>query len=182
MRCTENRNSRFLSASQGFFLFSFSFYSYCLWSFPSICSKNGRNRGFDASCRSYRPDTISFFIIIIIINSVSSCCCSVFDHFDVDSLNRLTELLQRLLNIHRSDGLIALFGCYMAGATWNCCHLSVFCVPHTVMHHATSLHAKPHTMGACVCSFNLPLAPLAEWPGSCTCCFCWITRIEWIPT
>ena len=32
----------------------------------------------------------------------------------------------------------------MAGATWNCCCLSVFCVHHTPMRHTMSLHAK-HT-------------------------------------
>ena len=29
----------------------------------------------------------------------------------------------------------ALFGCYMAGATWNCCLFGAFCVHHTTMHH-----------------------------------------------
>ena len=42
------------------------------------------------------------------------------------------------------------------------------------MHHVTSLHAKPHTSGACVFRCNLPPALLAEWPGSFT-CYC-ITR------
>ena len=46
------------------------------------------------------------------------------------------------LNIHRSGVLTALFGCYIAGAMWNCCHLSAFCVHHTTMHHVTSLHAN----------------------------------------
>ena len=30
---------------------------------------------------------------------------------------------QILFSIHRSGVLTALFGCYMAGATWNCCRL-----------------------------------------------------------
>ena len=29
-----------------------------------------------------------------------------------------------------------MFSCYMAGATWNCCRLSTFCVDHTTNNHA----------------------------------------------
>ena len=39
------------------------------------------------------------------------------------------------LNIHQNGVLTALFGCYMAGATWNCYCLCMFCVHHTTMHH-----------------------------------------------
>ena len=35
------------------------------------------------------------------------------------------SFLQRALSIHPSDVVAALFGSYMAGATWNCCHLSI---------------------------------------------------------
>ena len=42
------------------------------------------------------------------------------------------------LNIHWGSVLTALFGCYMAGAMWNCCHLGTHCVHHTTMHHETS--------------------------------------------
>ena len=54
--------------------------------------------------------------------------------------------LQHSLNIHPSGVVAQLFGCYMAGATWNCCHLGTFCVHHTTVHHIiiTSLHAKQH--------------------------------------
>jgi len=74
----------------------------------------------------------------------------------------------------------ALFGCYMAGATWNCCRLSALCVHHTTMHYVTSLHAKPHTQGPCVFSCSLPLALLTEWPGSFT-CYSGNTGVERIP-
>ena len=82
------------------------------------------------------------------------------------------------LNIHRSGVLTVLFGCYMAGATWNCCRLGAFCVHHTTMHHFTvSLHSKPHTYkGACVFRCNLSLVLLAKWPGSFT-CYCDNTRV-----
>ena len=66
------------------------------------------------------------------------------------------------------------FDCYMAGATWNCCHLRAFCVHHTIMHHVTSLHANPHMYGVHVFSCNLSPALLAEWLGSFT-CYC-VTR------
>ena len=35
------------------------------------------------------------------------------------------------------------------GATWSWCRIGEFCVHHTTMHHITSLHKKPHTLGAC---------------------------------
>ena len=30
--------------------------------------------------------------------------------------------------VHPSGVLTAPFGCYVSGATWNCCHLGEFCV------------------------------------------------------
>ena len=48
------------------------------------------------------------------------------------------------MNIHRSGVPSALFGCYMAGATQNCCRLGAFCVHHTTGHapsHVTSCEA-----------------------------------------
>ena len=35
----------------------------------------------------------------------------------------LYPFIARIFNIHRSGVLTALFGCCMAGATWNCCRL-----------------------------------------------------------
>ena len=81
------------------------------------------------------------------------------------------------LNTRWSGVCTALFGCYMAGVTWNCCHLGTFCVQHTAMHHVTSFHAKPYVQSACVFSCNLPSAFLAEWPGSFT-CYCGYTGVE----
>ena len=46
----------------------------------------------------------------------------------------------------------------MAGATWNCCHLSAFCVHHTTTHHVTSCKAtyvKPVLNWVNVCSLNI---------------------------
>ena len=39
--------------------------------------------------------------------------------------------LWHIFNIHQSGVLTALFGCYMAGATWSCCSLST-CSVHTI--------------------------------------------------
>ena len=51
----------------------------------------------------------------------------------------------------------------------------------TTAHQLTmSLNSKPHTYGAYVFRCNLPLAPLAEWPGSFT-CYCGKTGVERIP-
>ena len=74
----------------------------------------------------------------------------------------------------------ALFGCYMAGATRNWCRVGAFCVQHTVMRHATSLHAKPHTYCACVFICNLQPAPSAERKG-CFMCYSCNTKVERIP-
>ena len=53
----------------------------------------------------------------------------------------MTELcfLMHVLNIYRSGVLTELFGCYMGGATWNCCR------PHHKNHALASLYSKPHT-------------------------------------
>ena len=50
---------------------------------------------------------------------------------------RLWPFKEHFLNIHQSATLTALFGCCMAGATWNCCCLSKFCVHHTTMDQFT---------------------------------------------
>ena len=80
----------------------------------------------------------------------------------------LYPFIARIINIHRSGVLIALFGCCVAGA------MTVkllpsrrkFCVYHSTMHPFTvSLHSKPHRQGVCVFGCNLPPALLAEWPG-----------------
>ena len=68
------------------------------------------------------------------------------------------------LDIHQSGVLAALFGCYMAGAAWNCCHLGTHAV-YTIQ-PCISLQCylfKATDMGACVFSCNLPPALLAEW-------------------
>ena len=60
----------------------------------------------------------------------------------------MTSLLWHgYLNIHQSGVLTALFGCYMAGAMWNCCHLGtcyVYMILETIHQFTLSLHAKPN--------------------------------------
>ena len=74
------------------------------------------------------------------------CCCwsllySAILHSQADSLQLHVILhvwlafYSTFLNIHHSG---VLNGTDMAGATWNCCCLGVFCVHHTTMHHVTS--------------------------------------------
>ena len=67
----------------------------------------------------------------------------------VASDSKWVTFLLCVLNIYPSGVFTAL-----AGAMWNYCCLSTFCVHHTTMHHATSFHAKPHMSGACVFSYN----------------------------
>ena len=62
------------------------------------------------------------------------------------------------LNIHLSGVLTVLFGCYIAGATYNCCCLDTPSV--YIIQPCTHMHAF---------SCNLPSALLAKWPGSVTC-------------
>ena len=100
---------------------------------------------------------------------LSTCCWSLLYsailHSWADSLcsqvirHEWLAFYGAFLNIHHQSGVLtALFDCYMAGATWNCCHLCAFCIHHTTMHHVMSLHANPHTQGACVSSCNLHIS------------------------
>ena len=43
----------------------------------------------------------------------------------------VTNFLFHVLNIHQSGVLTVLFGRYMVGDLWNCCHLGMCCVHHT---------------------------------------------------
>ena len=56
----------------------------------------------------------------------------------------------------------------MAGATWNCCRLCASSV-YTIQPCTMSFYAKPHTLGVCESSCNLPHALLAEWSRYFTC-------------
>ena len=88
-------------------------------------------------------------------------------------------------NINRGSVLITLFGCYVAGATWNCCCLGACCVYTT--HPCSNLQCyfircHVHASGAYVFSCNLSPALLAEWQGSFTCsCCCGNTGVERTP-
>ena len=75
-------------------------------------------------------------------------------------------------NSHRSGVLAVLFGCYMAGATWNCCRLgarSIYTIHQFTVSPPSKSHACIIKYGVCVFSCNLPSAVWAEWPGSFTC-------------
>ena len=63
-----------------------------------------------------------------------------------------------------TEVVTALFSCYMAGATWNCCHLSTMTIQqytrlqcHFIQSHISRVH---------VFSCNLPHALLSDWPES----------------
>ena len=85
------------------------------------------------------------------------------------------------LNLRQSGYTTALSICYIAGAVWNCCHPSA-CFVYTIQpctrlqcHFIWSLI---RTKGACVFSWTLNPALLAEWPGSFRCC---CSNMEQIP-
>ena len=128
--------------------------------FNSYVSNAGRTEtNWKWIVRDYmlQPQIWSNCIIVCDWVALAACyCCwsllySATLHSWADSLHSHVFLHEWLafhsvfLNIHQSDVLTTLFDCYMAGATWNCYHLGVFCVHHTTMHHIMSLHAKPHT-------------------------------------
>ena len=53
------------------------------------------------------------------------------------------SFLSRVLSIHKGCVRTALFGCYLAGATLNCCHLGAVCLNYTTMsrHYCCNLGA-----------------------------------------
>ena len=70
--------------------------------------------------------------------------------------------------VYRSGLFTALFGCYMAGATWSCCLLGARSVYAILPCTSLQCHfMKIHILR--VFSSNLLPALLAEWPGSSTC-------------
>ena len=71
-------------------------------------------------------------------------CCTWF--WTIDCI-----LLQCVLNIHQSGVLSVLFDCYVAGAMWNCCHLSAHSVYTT--QPCTSLQC--HFMQSHMCRMHL---------------------------
>ena len=86
------------------------------------------------------------------------------------------------LSVHRSGILIALFGCYIAGATRRDCHLgsrSVYTMhPYSPVYSSIpSLIRRLHVCLAVTCHL---LSVLAEWPGSFT-YYCGNTVVERIP-
>ena len=61
------------------------------------------------------------------------------------------SFLQRVLNIHRSGVLTPRFGCYIGGATWNCCCLGARSV-YTTQPCIMSRHFKQnHIRGVLAC-------------------------------
>ena len=86
-------------------------------------------------------------------------------------------------NVHLSDLLMALFGCYMVNAIWNCHRLgarSVYIIQPCVCLQCYFIPSHIIMCGACVFSCNLPPALLAKWVGSFM-CYCGNTGVERIP-
>ena len=106
------------------------------------------------------------------------CVCTLVV-YDSESVTNFTH---HSSNIHRSE-YTALFGCYMAGATWNCCRLGAYSV-YTIQPCTTLqchfIRTRIRRMHVCLFSCNLPPALWAEWAGSFT-CYCGNTGVERIP-
>ena len=107
-----------------------------------------------------------FIIIIIIISdyfyvALFSCLEQTHcTHVTSDSEWVTVSFYHALFNIHRSGVLTALFGCCMAGATWNCCRLgacSVYAIqPHTSSrcHFMQSHIVRVHVCSAVTCHLH----------------------------
>ena len=104
----------------------------------------------------------------------SVCCCLLLFTF----IWHHSALSSRLTALVACDSkwVTCRLTCYMAGATCNCCHLGMFCVHHTAMHHVASIIAMPYTQRF---SCNLQPALFAEWLGSFTCNW-GNTWIDWV--
>ena len=75
----------------------------------------------------------------------SRSCRMWFTVNDYPFIAIIYSLFVLFLNIYGSGGLTALFGCCMAGATWNRWLLDAASCVCTVIHHFTVvLHPKPH--------------------------------------
>ena len=70
----------------------------------------------------------------------------------------VTAAFYSVLNVHWSGVFTALFGCYIAGALWNCCHLSI-CSMYTIQ-PCTMSH---HFMQSHICRVHVLL-----YPATCT--------------
>ena len=85
----------------------------------------------DDWCRFF----VSFFVFVVAFDVIKMLLLIPFIQRYSPLSSRLTALLSHViqnvwlafhsafLNIHRRGVLTALFGCYMVGATWNCCGL-----------------------------------------------------------
>ena len=88
---------------------------------------------------------LHIFCLLLLITFIEHCS-SLSSRLTALLLHvTLNQWLQRALNTHLSGVVATLFGSYMTGAIWNCCHLGTFCGHHTTMQYITSLHAKLHT-------------------------------------
>ena len=113
--------------------------------------------------------------VLLLLVSQYCCCCLLINIDQVkftmclDTYTNICLFLRlqvrvyslSLLNIHRSGVLTAL--------AWLLPHETAAVTArsvYTIQPCTMSLHAKPHTWGACVFSCNLPPAHLAEWPES----------------
>ena len=78
------------------------------------------------------------------------------------------SFIQRVLYVHLSGVLTALFGRYNAGATRNCCRLgarSVYTIQPRTIFCTVSPYSKPRKYGARVFSCNLSPYTLGSMTG-----------------
>ena len=77
---------------------------------------------------------ITAILLLLVITSILNCSL-LTNRLNVllwmVILNEQLALHSIFLNIHKSDVVTVLFGCYMASAMWNCCCLSA-CSLYTI--------------------------------------------------
>ena len=89
------------------------------------------------------------FVVVVVVVVVGRFYAALFSAFDQTHC-----VLVGFLNVHQSGVLTALFGFYTAGAMWNCCCLSAFCVHRITMRHVTSCF----TIHVCAIKLSAELA------------------------
>ena len=87
---------------------------------PHVCLWNKQIRRYVHTFMRYKPLHLNIIIIhsfyIVLFSALELTHCA---HWHVILNEWLYPFIVHIINIHRSSVLVALCGCWMAGATWN---------------------------------------------------------------
>ena len=132
-----------------------------LFQSDKIAVKRFRIGSFIFKKKKKKKIKVDFYILLLLnrYSLLSSRLTALMSHVILNEW--LYPVIVRFsFNIHRSYVLTALFGCCMAGATWNCCHLgtsSVYTIePRTSLqcHFIQSHISRVHVCWAVTCHLH----------------------------